>query len=167
MKTEKVHGPSEVSLESIVARGGVEIQGMAEISQRDLHGFRMLDELTLNIVVPIFKGKGDVRNCSCYRAVKLLEHGMMVVRRELEKRLRRIVSVDEIQFGFMPERGTIDAVFILRRIQTEYHANEKTLYMHFVDIEKAFHRVLRKAFKWVMKKNGVPRVLVASVISLH
>ena len=33
--------------------------------------------------------------------------------------LCRIVTVDEIQFGFMPERGTIDAVFILRRMQEE------------------------------------------------
>ena len=28
-----------------------------------------------------------------------------------------------MQFGFMPERGTIDAVFILRRMQEEYHVN--------------------------------------------
>ena len=26
------------------------------------------------------------------------------------KRLNRIVTVDEMQFGFMPERGTINAV---------------------------------------------------------
>ena len=33
------------------------------------------------------------------------------------------MSVDEMQFGFMPERGTIDAVFILRWMQEEYHVN--------------------------------------------
>ena len=38
---------------------------------------------------------------------------MKMVERVLEKRLHGIVSVDEIQFGFMSERGTIDAVFIL------------------------------------------------------
>ena len=64
-------------------------------------------------VFPIFKGKGDIRNCSYYRAVELLVHGMKVLERVLEKRLSRIVTVDEMQFGFMPERGTIDAVFIL------------------------------------------------------
>ena len=32
---------------------------------------------------------------------------------EREERLCRIVSVDEMPFGFMPERGTFDAVFIL------------------------------------------------------
>ena len=35
----------------------------------------------------------------------------------LEKCLCRIVSVDEMQFGFMPVRGTIYAVFILRGVQ--------------------------------------------------
>ena len=28
----------------------------------------------LSVVVPIFNGNGDIRNCRCYRAVKLLEH---------------------------------------------------------------------------------------------
>ena len=76
-------------------------------------GFEMPVEWTLSIVVPIFMPKGGIRNCSCYRAANLLEHRMKVVERVLEKRLCRIVSVDEMQFGFMPERGTIDVVFIL------------------------------------------------------
>ena len=49
---------------------------------------------------------------------------MKVVEGELEKTLNAIVSVDERQFGFMPERGAIDAVFILRRLLEEYHAKE-------------------------------------------
>ena len=31
------------------------------------------------------------------------------------------MTVNEMQFGFMPERGTIGAVFILRRMQEENH----------------------------------------------
>ena len=33
----------------------------------------MLAEWTLSVVVPIFKGKGDIRNCSCYGDVKVVE----------------------------------------------------------------------------------------------
>ena len=44
-----------------------------------------------------------------------------------EKRICRIVTVSEMQFGFIPERGTIDAVFILRRMQEEYHTKEKNV----------------------------------------
>ena len=51
---------------------------------------------------------------------------MKVEERVLEKRLRRMVSVDEIQFGFLPEGGTIDAVFMLRRLQEEYYAKVKS-----------------------------------------
>ena len=38
-------------------------------------------ECAPRIVVPMFKRKGDISNCSNNRAVKLLEHGVMVVER--------------------------------------------------------------------------------------
>ena len=95
---------------------------MVEICEKVLDGFGMPAEWALGIVVPIFKGKDDIRNCSCYRAMKLLEYGMKVV----GKRHSIIVSVYEMQFVFMPERGTIDAVFILRRMQEDYHAKGKS-----------------------------------------
>ena len=41
------------------------------------------------------------------------------------KRLCRIITVNEIQCGIMPGSGTIDAVFILRRLQEENHAKGK------------------------------------------
>ena len=58
-------------------------------------------ELALSIVVAMFMAKGDIRNCSCQRAVKLLEGGENCV----GKRLCRIETVDEMQFGFMPENN--------------------------------------------------------------
>ena len=39
-----------------------------------------------------------------------------------------MVKVDKMQFGFMPHKGMIDAVFILRRLQGEYLDKEKKLY---------------------------------------
>ena len=78
-----------------------------------------------------------------------------------------MVKVDEMQFGFMPGKGTIDAVFILRRLQEEYLDNEKKLYMCFVDLEKAFDRVPRKVLEWTMRKRGIPEAMVRAVMSLH
>ena len=49
--------------------------------------------------------------------MKLLQHGMKVGEMVSENMLPRIVY-----FGFMPERGTVDAVFISRRMQEVYHA---------------------------------------------
>ena len=68
-------------------------------------------------------------NFGGYKGVKLLEHAMKIVETLLERRMRLMVKVDEMQFGFMPGKGTIDAVFILRRLQEEYLDKEKKLYM--------------------------------------
>ena len=95
-------------------------------------------------MVPIFKRKGDAMSCGAYRRVKLLEHAMKIVEKVLERRFWRMVKMDEMQFGFMPGKGTIDAMFILRRLQEEYLDKEKKLYMCFVDLEKAFDSVPRK-----------------------
>ena len=86
-------------------------------------------------VVPIYKKKGSVMDCASYRDVKLLEHGMKVVERLLEKRLRRLVKVEQMQFGFMPGRSTVDAIFILRRMQESYLKKNRKLFFCFVDLE--------------------------------
>ena len=64
-------------------------------------------------------------------------------------------------------RRTLDAGFILRRMQEQYHAKGKKLYMSFVDLEKAFVRVQRKVLELVMGKKGIPELLVRSVMSLY
>ena len=106
-------------------------------------------------------------NCGAYRGLKLLEHAMKIVEKVLERRMRRMVKVDEMQFGFMPGKGTIDAVFILRRLQEEYLDKEKKLYMCFVDLEKAFDRVPRRVLEWAMRKRGIPEAMVRAVMSLY
>ena len=65
-----------------------------------------------------------------------------------------MVKLDEMLFGFMPGKGTIDAVFILKRLQEEYLDKETKLYMCFVDLEKTFDRVLRKEEMYI-RGNGV------------
>ena len=111
-------------------------------------------------MVPIFKGKGGAMNCIAYRGVKLLDHAIKIVEKVLERRLRLMLKVDEIQFGFMPGKGTIDAVFILRRLQEEYLDKEKCIYMCFTDLEKRFDRVPRKVLEYAKRKKGILEAMV-------
>ena len=69
------------------------------------------DEWKTTNVEPIFKGKGDAMNCGSYREVKLLEHGIKTSERVLERRIQGLVDIDEAQFGFMPGKGTMNALF--------------------------------------------------------
>ena len=45
--------------------------------------------------------------------LKLLDHVMKGMERVIEKIIRERISIDDMQFGFMPGRGTTDAIFIL------------------------------------------------------
>ena len=83
-----------------------------------------------------------------------------VVERVFEKWLHIIVTFDKMSFDFMPERGTIDSLFMLTMLQEEYHAKGKKLYMCFVDVAKVFDRVPRTVLKWAMRRKGMPEVLV-------
>ena len=52
-------------------------------------------------------------NCGSYTGVKLPEHGMKIIERVLERKMRALVDFDEAQFGFTPGKETTGALFLV------------------------------------------------------
>ena len=77
-----------------------------------MKGKGIQDEWKSSVLVPIFKGKGDVMN---YRGLKLLERSMKIIERVLERRIRALVDFDEAMFGFIAKKRATDALFLVRR----------------------------------------------------
>ena len=102
MKSGKATGLSKVDDEIIIASGDTGIKVMVELCQRTgmLDGRDIPEECETCVVVPIFKGKGNVMSCGAYRGVKLLEHVVKIVERVLEKRIRCLVNMNKMQFSF-------------------------------------------------------------------
>jgi uncharacterized Zn finger protein len=76
----------------------------------------MPDEWRRSILVPIFKNKGDIQNCTNYRGIKLMSHTMNLWERVIEHRLRKLTIVSKNQFGFMPGRSTMETIFLIRQL---------------------------------------------------
>ena len=106
-------------------------------------------------------------NCGLYGGVKLLKHSMKVIERVLKRRIRALVDFDEAQCGFMPEKRTTDALFLVRKLQEEHRAKGKIMNMCFVDMEKTLDRVPKRAMEWAMKKKVLPEILIKAVMSLN
>ena len=84
----------------------------------------------------------------------------------MEERLREVVDIDKMEYGFMPGRGTVDTVFVLRRLCEKFRAKNK-LFFVFVDLEKAFDWVPREVIRFALRRKGVPEYLVNGVMSLY
>ena len=65
----------------------------------------MSDDWRNSTLVPIYKNKGDIRNCANYRGIKLKSHTMKLWEKVIERRLRTATSISKDQFGFMPGRS--------------------------------------------------------------
>ena len=50
-----------------------------------------------SILTPLYKGKGNVTECTNYRGIKLTCHGMKLYERLVEDRLRQVIEISGTQ----------------------------------------------------------------------
>ena len=108
-------------------------------------------------MVPLYKGKGDMYECSNFRGISLLSVVGKVYGRVLINRIRDKTEnvIAEVQGGFMRGRGCTDQIFIVRQICEKYLGKGKDVYFAFLDLEKSYDRVDRDAMWNVLRINGI------------
>ena len=91
---------------------------------------------------------------------------MKLRERVIEHRLRAITRVSLNQFGFMPRRSTMEAIFIIRQLMERYRG-KKDLHMVFIDLEKAYDKMLRSVMCWALDKHKVPTKYVWLIKNMY
>ena len=167
MKFGKAAGPSGITAEMLAAAGPEGIELIRQLAERVFSGDPIPKDWEESYILNLYKGKGDALDRGNYRGLKLTDQVMKLLERVLDTSIRSMVDIDEMQFGFVPGRGTTDAIFIARQLQEKYFAAKKPLYFAFVDLEKAFDRVPREVLWWAMRSLGVEEWAVCAVQNMY
>ena len=98
----------------IKAAGEPCLQLISELTNSIISENRIPSDWENSFMISLYKGKGDALERGNYRGLKLLDQCLKVIERIVEVIIRDRIEIDKMQFGFMPGRGTTDAIFILR-----------------------------------------------------
>jgi len=136
---EVEHAMLKIKMGQAAERSGVPIEEirisklesvLTRIGNNMMYGDRILESRKRSVLIPLYKSKGDAKECSNYRSLKMLEHVMKILERVFVRRIRGAITISDIQMGFMPEKSTVDAIFAVRQLVKKYETVEKIYLYH-------------------------------------
>ena len=75
--------------------------------------------------------------------------------------------IKESQFDFMPERSTIEAIHVLKRLMEKYREQRKDLYIVFIDLEKAYDSIPRGIIWDSIKARGISQMYIEAIWDIY
>ena len=87
--------------------------------------------------------------------------------RIIEARLRDRIEISEQQYGFMPGKKTIDAMFALRMLMKAYRKDQRKLHCVLLDQEKAYDRVPKEELWYCMRRSKMAEKYVRLVQDMY
>ena len=156
-KTGKAPGVDGVHAEMLKEGGVTVVEWLVRLFNVCFYLGMCPVDWVLAVIVPLYKGKGDVHECSNSRGISLLSVVGKVYGRILINRIRDRTEgvISEVQSGFRRGRGCTDQTFVVRQICEKYVRKGKDVYFAFLDLEKAYDRVDRDAMWNVLRLYGV------------
>ena len=123
---------------------------------------------TRGTVVKIPK-KGDLTDCNNWRGITLLSIPSKIFCKIVIMRIQEAVDkcLRMEQAGFRKGRGTNEHIFTLRNILEQCSEWQRTIYINFIDFEKAFDSVHRDSLWKILRQYGVPQKLVNIIVLFY
>ena len=122
-------------------------------------------------VTTVLHKKGDKTECGNYHGISLVSHAGKVLLKVVVRRLGAYCEakglLPEEQCGFRPDRSTTDMMFVVRRLQEIRRKAGVSLFMCFIDLQKAYDTVDRSLLWQVLTRIGVPPQMIAVIRQFH
>ncbi len=113
--------------------------------------------------------KGDLSTCGNWRGIMLLSIPSKVMCRIILERIQNALDnkLRTEQAGFRKEKSCTDQIATLRIIIEQTLEWQSTLYMNFIDFEKAFDSIDRNTMWKLLRHYGVPQKIVNIISNIN
>ena len=117
MPEKKSLGPDGITTEMLVVAGEVGILELTELSNMIHNHGSFPSELNKSIFITLLKVNGTIK-CEKHRTISLMSHVTKLVLRIVINRIRErtLDEIAPVQCVFMPDKGTGNTIFVLRRL---------------------------------------------------
>ena len=167
MKSGKATGPDDIPAEVWKQMGKLGNEALCLLFNKIIISKEIPQVWKTSITVPIWKGKGDVLECSNYRPIRLLCHTMKIFEQIINNRIGHIVTITPNQCGFVRGSSTTDAIHAVRLLVERHREKNKSIHVAFLDLEKAFDRVPHDLIWHSLRSHLVPEEYVEWIKMLY
>ena len=155
MKCSKAAGPSGITAEMLKAAGEWGVELARQLTDAVFSYGVVPSDWEESFILNLYKGEGKALDCSNCHGLKHTGQVMKLLEWVLDFYIHEMVNVNKTQFGFVPSRGTTDAIFFVRQLQDKFIAINKLFYFASVNLEKTFDQVPRKGLWWALRSLGI------------
>ena len=113
--------------------------------------------------------KGDLGQCKNWRGIMLLSIPSKILTRIILERLKTAIDkkLRPEQAGFRQDRSCTDQIATLRIIIEQSLEFQSTLYLNFIDFQKAFDSVDRNTIWKLLENYGIPDIFISLIQQLY
>ncbi|KAG1687293.1 LINE-1 reverse transcriptase [Nymphon striatum] len=152
----KATGVDEIPAEFLQSCGPHGIKVITAIINKIYRTGELPIDFLTNVFIPIPK-IAKAMKCEDHRTISLISHASKILLYIIKKRITPFIerNLTESQFGFRKDRGTRNAIHLLRILGERMIGKKKDLFVCYIDYSKAFDKCkefLRRDLALTLKK---------------
>ena len=167
-KGNRAPGEDRITADMLKADPHLSAQMLVKVFNQAWDEEKVPEDWKRGIIVKLPK-KGDSSVCGNWRGINLLSVPGKIFCRVLLQRIRQGVDkrLREEQAGFRSGRSCTDQIFVLRNIVEQCLEWNSSLYMNFIDFEKAFDSIHHPSLWQIMSLYGLPPKVINIVKDMY
>ena len=168
LKKGKTPGCDRIFSEHILYAGDALVYALTDLFNiRIIHSF-VTDSFSSSMIVPVIKDKNcNADKYSNYRPISLVTMFSKVLELCFADRLVSYLQVEELQFGFVPNKGCQKVLFTVETVVNYFTCHGSPMFMASLDINKAFDRVNHFTLFYKLIDIGIPFCMLNVLINWH